>query len=91
MTFINTFLTKLAGAFFARSKTLLALTGILLLALLVACVETKADPPKTEDTYTVGGTIEGHTGTVSLTLTYGDATDTLSIAVGTESFTFNAN
>ena len=85
MTFINTFVTKLAGAFFARSKTLLALAGILLLALLVACA-----PPDAEKTYTVGGTIEGHTGTVSLTLTYGDATDTLSIAVGTETFTFDA-
>ena len=88
MTFINTFLTKLAGAFFARSKTLLAFAGILLLALLVACAPPDAD--EDEKTYTVGGTIEGHTGTVSLTLTYGGATDTLSIAVGTETFTFAA-
>ena len=90
MTFINTFLTKIAGAFFARSKTLLAFAGILLLALLVACAPPEADKDEDEDTYTVGGTIEGHTDTVSLTLTYGDETDTLSIAAGTETFTFAA-
>ena len=94
MTFTNTYITKLAGAFFARSKVLLATAGILLLSLLVACASTDDDNGGggSADTYTVGGTVAGHTGKVSLTLTYGDddKTETLEVEAGTDKFTFAA-
>ena len=94
MTFTNTYITKFAGAFFARSKVLLAAAGILLLSLLVACASTDDDNGGggSADTYTVGGTVAGHTGKVSLTLTYGDddKTDTLEVEAGTDKFTFAA-
>ena len=89
MTFTNIYKTKLVGDFFTRSKVLLAIAGILLLSLLVACA-----PPKVgeDDTYTVGGTITGHASEVSLTLTYGDddKTETLTVAKDIEKFTFAA-
>ena len=89
MTFINTYITKLAGAFFARTKVLLAIAGILLLSLLIACASTN-DGGGSDDTYTVGGTVTGHTGEVSLNLTYGEKTETLEVESGTEKFTFVA-
>ena len=85
MTFINTYTRKLAGAFIARSKVLLAIAGILLLSVLIAC----APPEDGDDTYTVGGTVTGHTGEVSLALTYGEKTETLKIEAGTDKFTFD--
>ena len=91
MTFTNTYITKLAGAFFARSKVLLATAGILLLSILVACAPPEDGDGGTDDTtYTVGGTVIGHSGEVSLALTYGNETDTLKVAKGTEKFTFAA-
>ena len=92
MTFTNTYITKLAGAFFARSKILLAIAGILLLSLLVACAppEDDDDGGGSADTYTIGGTVAGHTGEVSLKLTYGEETETLKIETGTDKFTFAA-
>ena len=88
MTFIDTYITKLAGAFFARSKVLLAIAGILLISLLVACAQKDVDGGA--DTYTVGGSISGNSGIVTLTLTYGDdeKTETLEVPAGTEIFTF---
>ena len=57
--------------FFARTKVLLATAGILLLSLLIACA-----PPEDDGggsgSYTVGGNVTGHTGEVSITLTYGN-------------------
>ena len=91
MTFTNTYITKLAGAFFARSKVLLATAGILLLSILVACAPPEDGDGGTDDTtYTVGGTVIGHSGEVSLALTYGNETDTLKVARDTEKFTFAA-
>ena len=92
MTFTSTYITKLAGAFFARTKVLLAIAGILLLSLLIACAppEDDDDGGGSVDTYTVGGTVAGHTGDVSLTLTYGEETETLKIETGTDKFTFAA-
>ena len=94
MTFINAYTTNLAGAFFARSKVLLAIAGILLLSLLVACASTDVDDDDdgggNDDTYTVGGTVTGHTGEVSLALTYGNETETLEVPTGTDKFTFDA-
>ena len=90
MTFINIYITKLAGAFFTRSKILLAIAGILLLSLLIACHSVYGG--RYNGTYTVGATVKGHTGEVSLTLTYGDdnKTETLKVPTGTENFTFGA-
>ena len=92
MTFINTYTTKFTGAFIARSKVLLAIAGILLLSVLIACAPTEDDDGGggSDDTYTVGGTVTGHTGEVSLALTYGEKTETLKVAVGTDKFTFLA-
>ena len=91
MTFTSTYITKLAGAFFARTKVLLAIAGILLLSLLIACAPPEDDDGGgSADTYTVGGTVAGHTGDVSLTLTYGEETETLKIETGTDKFTFAA-
>ena len=62
MTFIDTYTRKLAGAFFARSKVLLAIAGILLLSVLIACAPTEDDDGGgggSDDTYTVGGTVTG--------------------------------
>ena len=73
MTFINTYITKLAGVFYIRSKVLLAIAGILLLSVLIACASTDGGGGGgSDDTYTVGGSVTGHTGDVSLDLTYGD-------------------
>ena len=91
MTFINTYTTKFTSAFFVRSKVLLAAAGILLLSLLIACAPPKDGDGGTDDTtYTVGGTVADHTGEVSLTLTYGNETETLKVKAGTEKFTFDA-
>ena len=92
MTFTKPYITKLAGAFFARSKVLLAIAGILLLSLLIACASTDdgGGGGGSADTYTVGGTVAGHTGDVSLKLTYGEETETLKIETGTDKFTFAA-
>ena len=95
MTFINTYTKKFTGAFFARSKVLLAIAGILLLSLLIACASPKVDDDDgggNDDTYTVGGTVTGHTGEVSLALTYGDdnKTETLEVESGTDKFIFDA-
>ena len=91
MTFINTYTRKLAGAFFARSKVMLAIAGILLLSVLIACAPPRdGDGGGSDDTYTVGGTVTGHTGEVSLNLTYGEKTETLKIEAGTDKFTFDA-
>ena len=93
MTFIDTYITKIAGVFFARSKVLLAIAGILLLSVLIACASTDVDGGGgggSDDTYTVGGSVTGHTGDVSLDLTYGEETETLKVAVGTDKFTFAA-
>ena len=70
---------------------MLAIAGILLLSVLIACVKDDDDGGGgSDDTYTVGGTVTGHTGEVSLDLTYGEETETLKIAVGTDKFTFDA-
>ena len=91
MTFINVYITKLAGAFFARTKVLLAIAGILLLSLLIACAPSEdGDGGGSADTYTIGGTVAGHTGDVSLTLNYGEKTETLEVEVDTDKFTFDA-
>ena len=91
MTFTSTYITKLAGAFFARSKVLLAIAGILLLSLLIACAPEDEDGGGGgADTYTIGGTVAGHTGKVSLTLTYGEKSETLEVEAGTDKFTFVA-
>ena len=93
MTFTYTYTIKLVSAFFARSKVLLAIAGVLLVALLIACApEDKDAGGGGDDTYTVGGSISGHTAPVSLTLTYGEdnKTETLEIPTGTETFTFAA-
>ena len=91
MTFTNTYITKLAGAFFARTKVLLAIAGVLLLSLLIACAPPEDDDDGgSVDTYTIGGTVAGHTGDVSLKLTYGEETETLKIETGTDKFTFAA-
>ena len=90
MTFINTYITKLAGVFYTRSKVLLAIAGILLLSGLIACASTDGDGGGSDDTYTVGGTVTGHTGDVSLDLTYGEKTETLEVPTGTDKFTFAA-
>ena len=89
MTFNNSYSIKLAGAFFARSQVLLALAGILLLSVLIACAGKKAGEV---DTYTVGGNVTGHTGEVSLTLTYGadDKTETLKVFENGRNFAFEA-
>ena len=82
-----------AGAFITRSKVLLAIAGILLLSLLIACAPKKDDDGGgggSDDTYTVGGTVTGHTGEVSLALTYGEKTETLEVPTGTDKFTFDA-
>ena len=85
---------KTRGCFIARTKVLLAIAGILLLSLLVACASTDVDDDDdgggNDDTYTVGGTVTGHTGEVSLALTYGDETETLEVESGTDKFTFDA-
>ena len=88
ITKIDTYITKLAGAFFSRLKVLLAAIGILLISLLVACAQKDVDGGA--DTYTVGGSISGNSGIVTLTLTYGDdeKTETLEVPAGTEIFTF---
>ena len=90
MTFIKAYTTKLAGVFYAPSKVLLATAGILLLSLLFACHSVYGG--QDGDTYSVGATVTGHTGEVSLTLIYGDdnKTETLKIPTGTENFTFGA-
>ena len=92
MTFINTYTIKLAGNFFARSKVLLAVAGILLLSLLFSCASSggAGTGGTGDDTYTIGGTVKGHSGEVTLILTYGDSdkTETLKVGVGTENFTF---
>ena len=69
---------------------MLAIAGILLLSLLIACApeEEDDDGGGSADTYTVGGTITGHAGEVSLALTYGEKTETLKIEAGTDKFTF---
>ena len=91
MTFTNTYIIKLTGAFFARIKVLLAIAGILLLSLLIACSSEDEDGGGgSSDTYTVGGTVAGHTGDVSLALTYGEETETLKIETDTDKFTFVA-
>ena len=92
MTFIDTYITKLAGVFYARSKFLLVTTSILLLSVLIACAPADGgdDGGGSDDTYTVGGSVTGHTGDVSLDLTYGEKTETLKVAVGTDKFTFLA-
>ena len=92
MTFIDTYIIKLAGVFYARSKFLLATAGILLLSLLIACAPPEDDDGGggSVDTYTVGGTVTGHTGEVSLDLTYGGETETLKVKAGTDKFTFVA-
>ena len=91
MTFTKPYTTKLAGAFFARTKILLAIAGILLLSLLIACAPPEDDDDGgSVDTYTIGGTVAGHTGEVSLKLTYGEETETLKIETGTDKFTFAA-
>ena len=98
MTFFNTYTTKfntytikLAGAFFARSRILLAIAGILLLSLLFACHKVYGGQ-EAGDTYSVGATVKGHTGEVSLTLIYGndDKTETLKVPIDAENFTFDA-
>ena len=90
MTFINTYTTKLAGVFYARSKFLLAAAGILLLPLLIACA--LDEDLIGDDTYTIGGAVTGHTGEVSLTLTYGDDNkiETLKVFQGGKNFAFEA-
>ena len=90
MTFINTYTTKLAGVFYSHSKFLLAAAGILLLPLLIAC--TLDEDLGQDDTYTIGGAVTGHTGEVSLTLTYGDdyKTETLEVFQGGENFAFES-
>ena len=89
MTFTNTYTKKLAGAFFARTKVLLATAGILILSLLIACA-----PPEDDGggsgSYTVGGNVTGHTGEVSITLTYGNETETLKVFEGGRNFAFKA-
>ena len=89
MTFTNLYSIKLASAFFSRSQVLLALAGILLLSLLIACAGKKAGEV---DTYTVGGAVTGHTGEVSLTLTYGadDKTERLKVFENGRNFAFDA-
>ena len=91
MTFIKAYTTKLAGVFYARSKVLLAIAGILLLSLLFACHSVYGDRDG-GNTYSVGATVTGHTGEVFLTLIYGDdnKTETLKVATGTEKFIFGA-
>ena len=95
MTFFNTyttkFNTKFAGVFYARSKILLAIAGILLLSLLFACHKVYGGRDA-GNTYSVGATVKGHTGEVSLTLIYGndDKTETLNVPIGAENFTFDA-
>ena len=44
------------------------------------------------NTYSVGATVKGHTGEVSLTLIYGndDKTETLNVPIDAENFTFDA-
>ena len=89
MTFTNTYTTKFASVFYARSKVLLAIAGILLLSALIACAPEDGGGGSA-DTYTVGGTVVGHTGKVSLTLTYGEKSETLEVEAGTDKFTFVA-
>ena len=93
----NLHITKIASAFIARWKILLGITGILLLSLLFACTpdvegtpNTEGGPGPTVDTYTVGGSISGHTGDVTLTLKYDDEIETLSVPLGTKNFTFSS-
>ena len=90
MTFIKAYTTKLTGVFYAPSKVLLAIAGILLLSLLFACHSVYGG--QDGDTYSVGGSISRHSGEVSLNLTYGDdnKTETLNVPTGTENFTFGA-
>ena len=90
MIFINAYTTKFAGVFYACSKVLLAIASILLLSLLFACPSVYGG--RYDGTYSVGATVKGHTGEVSLTLTYGDdnKTETLKVPTGTENFTFGA-
>ena len=70
---------------------MLAIAGILFLSLLFACHSVYGDRDG-GDTYSVGATVTGHTGEVSLTLIYGDdnKTETLKIPTGTEKFIFDA-
>ena len=70
MTFTNTYIIKLAGVFYARSKVLLATAGILLLSLLVACASTDVDGGGgSDDTYAIKGTVSGLAEGETITLT----------------------
>ena len=85
----NLHITKIASTFTARWKSLLGITGILLLSLLV--VSCASDDDDTDAaTYTVGGTISGQTGEVTLSLTATGVLEDLTIADDATEFTFLA-
>ena len=74
MTFTNTYIIKLAGVFYARSKVLLATAGILLLSLLVACASADDGGDGNgggtgDDTYAIKGTVSGLADDETITLT----------------------
>ena len=76
MTFIDTYTRKLAGAFIARSKVLLAIAGILLLSR-THCLRSdrKMMMAAVEAVMTLTPLVvllPGHMGEVSLALTYGE-------------------
>ena len=67
----NRHITKIASAFIARWKSLLGITGILLLSLLVvSCADAGDDDTDTDDdTFAVGGTVSGLAESEEITLT----------------------
>ena len=87
----NRHITKIASAFIARWKSLLGITGILLLSLLVISCADAGDDDTDADTFAVGGTVSGlaESEKITLTLTPDGGTADEKKVTGNDNFTFD--
>ena len=87
----NLHISKIASTFVACWKSLLGITGILLLSLLVVSCAEAGDGDTDDDTFAVGGTVSGlaESEEITLTLTPDGGTADEKKVTGNDNFTFD--